>query len=582
MKKRFLGITCCILFFLQAFAQQDIDTSIRASLHHSSMNKKNIPTVNENLFLLAKVWGFLKYYHPTIAAGKFNWDQELIAILPSICNSSAKERNELLEQWLNKFGPVSACTSCNDSILVNAKLKPDFSWINEKNFSKALVQKLLFIKNNRIQQEPYYIKVLAADGVNFIQFQHEPLYLNLVFPNDTYGLLSLFRFWNIIEYWYPYRYGPLKQWDTFLYEFIPKMLRHTNGYDYTICIEQMLVALQDGHGYCRGPLTEEILGKYYMPFTVKLIEHKLLVTSILKDSLAALSKIKVGDIIESIDNKSIPTLIQQISSNLPASNTGSLLHKMSYRLTRSNNKENNLTVRRNGELINIRTQNYIPNIYPPVNLAPPFFSYQKDSAFCMLEEEIGYVNLGKFKRADSLALKSFISKAKSLIIDNRQNQDETNGTGGGDIVAKLILPAENRFVKFTSAQPKYPGVFTLGNASNMGITESANPFKGNIIILINEKTISVGEFLTMAYQKAPTAKTLGTTTAGADGNIAHIMLPGSINTVVTGLGVYYPNGKKTQRTGIKPDIEVTQTIWGYQQGIDEQLAKAVDYLKRKQ
>ncbi|HJY12929.1 MAG TPA: hypothetical protein VJ304_09090, partial [Flavobacterium sp.] len=39
---------------------------------------------NEKLAATCKVWGFLKYYHPKVASGEVNWDQQLLDILPKI------------------------------------------------------------------------------------------------------------------------------------------------------------------------------------------------------------------------------------------------------------------------------------------------------------------------------------------------------------------------------------------------------------------------------------------------------------------------------------------------------------------
>ena len=33
-----------------------------------------IAQTNQNLESLCKFWGFLKYYHPTVAEGKLDWD----------------------------------------------------------------------------------------------------------------------------------------------------------------------------------------------------------------------------------------------------------------------------------------------------------------------------------------------------------------------------------------------------------------------------------------------------------------------------------------------------------------------------
>lgn len=231
-------------------------------------------------------------------------------------------------------------------------------------------------------------------------------------------------------------------------------------------------------------------------------------------------------------------------------------------------------------MIKTITSNYIPKFYPPLDLNPPYFSYQKDSSFCILKDDIGYINVGLFNRKDSVKLQEMISRVSKLIIDNRQNQDEQKGTGGGDIIAGFIQPSDNKFTRLSICQPLYPGVFTLTEPTNMGLQSKDNYFKGEVIILINESTISVGEILTMAFQKAVNAKTLGTTTAGADGNVTFLTLPGGIFVQFTGLGIYYPNGAETQRVGIKPDILVKTTIDGYQKNIDEQLTQAIKYLQK--
>ena len=41
----------------------------------------------ENLTNLGLIWGFLKYYHPNIAKGNYNWDYELFKIFPEILKS---------------------------------------------------------------------------------------------------------------------------------------------------------------------------------------------------------------------------------------------------------------------------------------------------------------------------------------------------------------------------------------------------------------------------------------------------------------------------------------------------------------
>ncbi|MFZ6010034.1 MAG: S41 family peptidase [Bacteroidota bacterium] len=128
-------------------------------------------------------------------------------------------------------------------------------------------------------------------------------------------------------------------------------------------------------------------------------------------------------------------------------------------------------------------------------------------------------------------------------------------------------------MKFSSGSIEYPGVFTMTNDLKVG---KPNPdyYKGKIVIIVNETTQSSAEYHAMAFRTAPKAKVIGSTTAGADGNVSNIVLPGGINTMISGIGVYYPDGKETQRIGIVPDVEVKPTIQGVKDKKDELLEVA--------
>ena len=69
--------------------------------------------------------------------------------------------------------------------------------------------------------------------------------------------------------------------------------------------------------------------------------------------------------------------------------------------------------------------------------------------------------------------------------------------------------------------------------------------------------------------------------AGADGNVSAFTLPGGLTTIMSGLGVLYPNGDETQRIGIVPDIEIYPTIKGIKEGKDKLLEKAFEIIVDK-
>jgi C-terminal processing protease CtpA/Prc len=92
---------------------------------------------------------------------------------------------------------------------------------------------------------------------------------------------------------------------------------------------------------------------------------------------------------------------------------------------------------------------------------------------------------------------------------------------------------------------------------------------------VDETSQSQAEYTAMALRVAPDALVIGSTTAGADGNVSSLALPGGLGTMISGIGVFYPDGTPTQRVGIVPDREVRPTIAGLRAGRDEVLEAAL-------
>ena len=64
-------------------------------------------------------------------------------------------------------------------------------------------------------------------------------------------------------------------------------------------------------------------------------------------------------------------------------------------------------------------------------------------------------------------------------------------------------------------------------------------------------------------------------------NVSGISLPGGLQTMISGIGIYYPDGTQTQRVGIVPDVEIEPTINGIKRGKDEVLEKAIEIIKKQ-
>ena len=109
-------------------------------------------------------------------------------------------------------------------------------------------------------------------------------------------------------------------------------------------------------------------------------------------------------------------------------------------------------------------------------------------------------------------------------------------------------------------------------------SENKDHYKGKVIVLLNEESLSQAEWTAMCFQTAGNTTIIGSQTAGADGNVTELDFKG-FHTRYTGIGVYYPDRRETQRIGIVPDIEVKPTIKGIQEGKDEVLDRALLFVE---
>jgi C-terminal processing protease CtpA/Prc len=163
---------------------------------------------------------------------------------------------------------------------------------------------------------------------------------------------------------------------------------------------------------------------------------------------------------------------------------------------------------------------------------------------------------------------------KGIILDIRSHP-----TSAGRLLNSWFVSCETPFVKHTKGNPDNPGEFIFTRQEN--VHPSKETYQGKLVVLVNEETLSEGEYEAMMYHAGRNTTIIGSQTAGADGRVSDIFLPGGIKTWISGVGVYYPDGRETQRIGIVPDVEVKPTIKGITEGRDEMLEKAIEIIEKE-
>lgn len=200
---------------------------------------------------------------------------------------------------------------------------------------------------------------------------------------------------------------------------------------------------------------------------------------------------------------------------------------------------------------------------------------ENEKCYKILSDSVGYITLVNIKEGDIPEIKKQFKDTRGIIIDIRNYPS----TFVPFALGSYFMTEPTAFVKFTRGNPDNPGEFTF--TDNLKITTYGNHYKGKLIVLVNENSQSQAEYTAMAFRAVKNSLIIGSTTAGADGNVSAILLPGGLRTMISGTGVYYPDGTETQRIGIVPDITVKPTIEGIKEGKDEVLEKAIEIMKIK-
>jgi len=183
--------------------------------------------------------------------------------------------------------------------------------------------------------------------------------------------------------------------------------------------------------------------------------------------------------------------------------------------------------------------------------------------------EVGYVNMGLLEVSEITLMRLNLWSKDAIIFDIR---NYPNGTMWNMIPYLYDHPID--IASFTTPNPSYAGQFYWQDVA-LGYNNNNDIYEGKVILLFNEDTQSQAEYTVMGLEQHPGAIKIGSQTAAADGNVSLIDLPGNITAYFTGLGTYYPDQTPTQRVGIIPDIEMTPTIEGIRNEVDEILEFAL-------
>lgn len=525
------------------------------------------PQMLDNLSVLGRLWGFLKYYHPAVTDGQYNWDYELFRVMPQIAAAKGeKERSQILADWINTLGslPEAKDYTVHDPEMYSSRI--DLNWLEDtKKFSKPLIRKIHEIKNAYRSDRINYYAIPFRGGARWHNFDAEKNHAEITWEDQGYRILSLFRFWNIMEYCFPYRDLTDMPWSEVLNHYLPLFASTKSKSEHLLNLLSLTARIDDSHGRAmvdskaiQEGLPERFFSKKRYRATIdETADGKFVVTE------SRTNELKRGDVLLRIEGKSPADLVAEIAPYVTRSNPAVLSRNVRNRLL---NADSSLfvTILRNHEPIEMKLTEY----------GNASKEREKKQEYDFASQQILYFDAGSMRAGEFAEKLKQNPDTKGVIIDLR------NYPPFGFIhpqIGEAILPEEKIFLWYSSYRLDYPGSYKRYNVGTIG-RDNPDYYKGKVTLLVNEDTQSLGEMSAIALRTAPHAVVIGSTTSGADGNATTFTLPGNIVVSYSVFSAYYPEWELCQRTGVKIDIPARDTLEDILSGRDALIEKAIEYI----
>lgn len=502
-----------MLAALPVQAQQMANASSGFSMTSDDLSDPRVPG---NLETLCRVWGYAKYHHPVFCDTlcRVDVDSALFALLPKVVHADRDTRNRHLLDWVRSLGAYTPNrVECEQTLAPYDLVETaDLGWTADTVLLGGELSKLLQDLRYAERDENYYLRMGTMEngpGYHYLSLRNERSYPTPQMDSGL-NLLTLFRLWNVIEYYAPNRSLTLHPWDEVLSTYIPLMGVETDGRCFARLYMRLIRELNDGHAV--APV-EMLFGQRMLPVWPLQAEGRLFV------GYSGDSALKRGDEVVAIDGEPISERLELLREYASRSNEASLRQALRYYglCTRRDTAE--VVRRRAGvcDTLRVATVPYgsVSPIYDPAQLAQP--------PFRLLTDSVGYIYAGTFSREHLAEVGQTLPRTRALIIDLRtypQNMDFT---------LTALISQSLRTEPVVAWQMVYPtlalpGLFFrqeqwLYEGFEEGAERCTQPYKGRVILLVDEITQSNPEFQAMALQSCPQTLTIGSPTLGADGDI---------------------------------------------------------------
>ena len=578
--RRSLICSLCLCASALAFAQQ-------------------LPPENQRLFDTGKLWITVRYFHPYLAyRTDINWDTALIDTLPKIrAASSPQDYAAAVNTMLAALhDPLTYA-----ALLQNKKLQDE---------GKVGIQRSRFyhgLPPNRSHSPFYYSGLILKPSPGSIETVTVPLGANVfasvrlsepvpekesssvllqpdrpytepAYPSVEYRILAAYQIWGVIHYFFAYKDLMDEDWDKILGDYLPKFIAAKDGREYHLAVAELISYLSDSDATVRSAELTQYFGEVPVGLRLRLIDKKPIITEIL-DEEAKKSGVKPGDMVAKVDGENMGERIKREANYLSASTAQSLGYSvMEQILSGPESSTAVLTIAsadgQTKEVKLVRSRQYLSALK----------TQRTGDIVKILPNGIGYADLDRLQPSEVDAMFEKLRDTQAIIFDMRGQPHDIAGAIAGRLTEKENVGA----AIITGPIAMHPDLPQPGRETSTASYFEIQTvpysdrwkYKGKTVMLIDGRTSGAAERTGLFLEAANRTESIGTPSAGADGDPSSFDVPGGITITFSGHDIRHPNGGALQRLGLQPAVTVTPTVGGIRAGRDEVLEAALQYLSK--
>jgi C-terminal processing protease CtpA/Prc len=372
--------------------------------------------------------------------------------------------------------------------------------------------------------------------------------------------------WNVFQHFYPYFDVVPADWPAELRRALRSAATDAGECAFLGTLRRMVAGLHDGHGgayhACEG-------GQRVAPVLVESVEGRPTVVAM--DSGAA--GVRLGDVVLRIDGMDADSLVGALGEVTSSATPQWRTHAVHERLLMGADSLVRVTVEHlGGDTATVTLRRVLPRGPRPVVVE------RKPEPVAQLRPGIWYVDLDRVTMEQLQAAQPELERASGIVYDLRGYPD---GVNPFIFFSHLIRePATSaQWIIPVTTRPDRADV-RWDRRQGWPLQPAAPYLAAPRVFITDGRAISFAESMMGIVEAYRMGEIVGEATAGTNGNVNPLPLPGGYNVGWTGMRVLKHDGSRHHGVGIAPTVPARRTRAGVAAGRDELLERALEVVAR--